>query len=90
VTLEWKWDEKGRKGWIGLDGDYPLPTGSENLGEGRLHKTGPACVVLPSLQSRARLAAGQAAISNLSLAKRYSLRRTGPGHHFATQKASHL
>ena len=46
MTLEWKWDEKGRKGWIGLDGDYPLPTGSENLGEGRLHKTGPACVVL--------------------------------------------
>jgi hypothetical protein len=24
----------------------PLPTGSENLGEGRLHKTGPACLVL--------------------------------------------
>jgi hypothetical protein len=85
VTLEWKWDEKGRKGWIGLDGDYPLPTGSENLGEGRLHKTGPAYVVL---RYRARLAAGQPATSLWLNVTRNSLRRTGHGHRIATQEAS--
>jgi hypothetical protein len=37
-----------------------LPTGSEILGEGRLHETGPAYVVL---RFRARLAAGQPATS---------------------------
>lgn len=47
-------ERKGCIGWV----TYPLPTGSENLGEGRLHKTGPACVVL---RYRARLAAGQPA-----------------------------
>jgi hypothetical protein len=39
-------------GWDGMGWDGDMPTGSENLGEGRLHKTG-------GLRGGARLAAGQ-------------------------------
>jgi hypothetical protein len=39
-------------GWDGMGWDGDMPTGSENLGEGRLHKTG-------ALSGGARLAAEQ-------------------------------